>query len=87
MSRATAADGIDHSFDRAMRASMREDARKAKRKRYAVGRFPVSGDWTVDLLDGPCKIALRGADGEVLRFATREEAEAHHAAIVARRTA
>jgi hypothetical protein len=56
--------------------------RRAERApRYAVGQFPVSGDYTVDRLDGPRKIAERDARGNVLRFETREEAEAHLAAM------
>jgi hypothetical protein len=53
----------------------------AKAKRYAVGRLPVSGDWTVDLLDGPRKLAVRGESGTILRFANRESAQAHLDAI------
>ena len=49
----------------------------AKAKRYAVGQMPVSGDFVVDLLDGPRKIAVRGWDGEVVRHETREAAERH----------
>lgn len=43
--------------------------------RYAVGQMPVSGDWVVDRLDGPRKIAIRGGDGEIRRFASRAEAQ------------
>lgn len=43
--------------------------------RYAVGQMPVSGDWVVDRLEGPRKIAIRGGDGEVIRYASRADAE------------
>lgn len=49
--------------------------------RYAVSQILVSHDWVVDLLDGPRKIAVRGEDGEILRFRTRESAEAAMARI------
>lgn len=49
---------------------------KRARSRYAVGKFPMRPGFVVDRLEGPCKIAVRGDDGEVIDFATRELAEA-----------
>lgn len=47
-----------------------------KLPRLRVGRLPVSGDFVVDELDGPRKLALRDESGEVMRFATHEAAQA-----------
>jgi hypothetical protein len=47
VSRATAADGPEYAFDRAMRAAEREDARKAKRRRAkaSVPRNSIGQPW------------------------------------------
>lgn len=44
--------------------------------RLRVGQILTAPDYVIDVIDGPRKIAVRGDDGEIRRFATREEARA-----------
>lgn len=45
--------------------------------RHSVRQMPTSADWTICRHEGPCLVAVRSEyDGEVMRFASCEEAAA-----------
>lgn len=43
--------------------------------RRAIGRILCAPDYVIDVCDGPRRIAVRGDDGEIVRYATREDAQ------------
>lgn len=44
--------------------------------RRAIGRILCAPDYVIDVCDGPRRIAVRGDDGEIVRYAAQAALEA-----------